>query len=201
MVCAWADPTSPVAAINVQAATEMTLRRGACLETVKGLRREASGCVLVFTMRFPMRGGWHPHRQHCSSMNTDSLRHASRRGVPVVGKPLRCAALWLAHSGSPAVMGPKPFRPLTLRRALSCVLPFSDKFLVHCGVDPFDAVRERTKTSFQNIFGPCQRKLREIQSAEVRPCKQLFRPACGCLGRPEEFANQWHPAQLLSRAE
>ena len=119
----------------------------------------------------------------------------------MVGKPLRCATLWLAHSGSPAVMGPKPFRPLTLRRALSCVLPFSDKFLVHCGVDPFDAVREHTKTSFRNIFGPCQRKLREIQSAEVRPCKQLFRPACGCLGRPEEFANQWHAAQLLSRAE
>lgn len=70
----------------------------------------------------------------------------------MVGKPRRGAALWLAHSGSPAVMGPKPFRPLTLRRALSCALPFSDEFLIRCSVDPFDAVREQTERSFLTIL-------------------------------------------------
>lgn len=122
------------------------------METVTELKREASECVFVFTMCFPMRYGWHPDRRHCTSMNfvltatsrRDALRHKTQK---------RLDTLWLAHSGSPAVLGPKPFRPLTLRRTLSCALPFSDEFLLLCSVDPFDAVREHTKTSFLNIFG------------------------------------------------
>lgn len=70
----------------------------------------------------------------------------------MVGWPQHTKALWVAHSGSPAVMGSKPFRPLTLRSALSCGLPFTDELLFHCGIEPFDTVREDAKNNSCKYF-------------------------------------------------
>ena len=70
----------------------------------------------------------------------------------MVGPPQHKKALRHAHSGSPAVMGSKPFRPLTLRSALSCELPFTDELLFHCDIEPFDTVREDAKNDSCKYF-------------------------------------------------